>query len=148
MSYRLPPGKYYIGDPCYVMQDGTWDELLNEHHDHLSHGEIVEFKGAQLWAHGTAHGDGAYADQNDAEYTVDSGMLGVVPLALIDDPAGEEGGVVMDFPKGLTVEYCNGTFFIGPICIRTDYLTDDEDFEDDEVDGGYDGDLGMDRLFG
>lgn len=147
MSFRLPPGKYYIGDPCYVFQNDTWDQLIQEHGDHLQHGEIVEFRDAQLWAHCTAHGDGAYMDQMNTEYSVDSSMIGVVPLGLIDDPSGEDDAVVMDFPKGLTVEYSNGTFFIGPICIRTDYLADDESFEDEDVDGGYDGDLNFDRLF-
>lgn len=139
MSLRLPPGKYFIGDPCYVFQDATWDRLLDQSLDDMQHGEIFEFEGRQLWSHGTPHGDGVYDDQNGIEYGVDAGMLGAVPIELIDDPAGEELGTIIDCPKGLTVEYDNGTFWFGTIVIKTNSDIDDP-FEDDDLDGGYDGD--------
>lgn len=141
---KLPAGKYYIGDPCYVFADATWDRLLIEHEDDLNTGEIVTFENHQLWAHRTAHGDGTYKDQNENEFGVDGGQLGAVPIELIDDPSGEEYGTIIDAPHGLQVEFSNGTFWIGPIVIITDDAT--EDFDDDNIDGGYGGDLDLDRL--
>jgi hypothetical protein len=142
---KLPPGKYYIGDPCYVFQDATWDRLLETALEDLQHGEITEFDGRQLWGHATMHGDGVFEDQNGVEYGVDTGTLGAVPIELIDDPAGEENGTIVDAPNGLSVEHDNGTFWFGNIVIKTNADLD-KDFDDDEVDGGYDGDLNFDRL--
>lgn len=136
MSLRLPPGKYFVGDPCYVFQDGTWDRVLSAASD-FSDGQIQEFEGVQLWAHSTSNGDGEYEDQNGVKYGVDSGLLGAVPIELLDDPAGEEDGLVIDCPNGLLVEYDNGTFWIGPICIKTNQDID-ADFDEDPVDGSYD----------
>lgn len=141
---KLPAGKYYIGDPCYVFADKTWDRIL-ESDTELRTGEIVEFEGHQLWAHATFHGDGTYKDQNENEFGVDGSMLGAVPIDAIDEPAGEEFGTVIDAPNGLEVEYSNGTFWIGPITIKTNDV-DADDFPDDDVDGGYAGDLDLDRL--
>jgi len=144
MTQRLPAGKYYIGDPCYVFSDETWDILCDKHLDSMSTGEIFEHNGQQLWSHGTAYGDGVYSDQNGTEYGVDAGLLGIVPIALIEDPAGEELGTMLEFPRSVVVSYDNGTFYIGNITIKTG--DDDLDFEDDDVDGGY-GDEGADEIY-
>ena len=141
---HLPPGKYYVGDPCYVFQDETWGRLIAEAQEPMLHGDIVEFDNRQLWAHSTMYGDGIYEDQNGVEYGVDSGIIGIIPIELIDDPAGEENGLIIDFPKGVTVDHDNGTFWIGAVVIKTNSEID-EPFEDD-LDGGYSGDLNFDRL--
>jgi hypothetical protein len=135
MTQRLPAGKYYIGDPCYVFNDETWDTLIEKHWDSMRHGEIFELNGQQLWMHSTKFGDGVYDDQNGTEYGVDAGLLGIVPIALIEDPAGEENGTVLEFQRSVVVSYDNGTFYIGNITIKTG--DDDLDFEDDDPDGGY-----------
>lgn len=139
---HLPPGKYYIGDPCYVFGDDTWQRLLDAAEEGradsaLHVGDVVEFEGHKVWSHSTMNGDGEYEDQNGVKYCVDSGTIGVVPIELIDDPAGEEdGGLVIDCPNGLNVEYDNGTFWLGPVCIKTNENLD-RDFDDDQVDGDY-----------
>jgi hypothetical protein len=144
MTQRLPAGKYYIGDPCYVFNDKTWDHLNEVHWDSMSTGEIFEHGGGQVWMHTTKFGDGVYDDQNGTEYGVDSGLIGIVPIALIEDPAGEENGTILEFARGVTVSYDNGTFYIGNITIKTNSDID-LDFDEDEVDGGY-GDADNDRF--
>lgn len=141
---RLPPGRYFIGDPCYVFDDDkdTWDKLLDAG---LSDGGVVEFNGHKVYAHHTAYGDGTYKDQNGNEFGVDTGMLGAVPIELIEYPAGEEDGTMVDAPNGLLVDYENGTFYFGNIVIKTDE-DDEDDFEEDPFDGGYDGDPDADRF--
>lgn len=146
MVLTLPPGKYYIGDPCYVI-DTDWDAVLDLHEsptkDAISTGlrprdpedKIFEFKGCKLWMHSTAYGDGSYMDQNGNEYGVDSGLLGAIPLELIDDADGEIEGRVVDAPNGLVVSYEDGTFYLGDTVIKTQddpeypdpYAGDDED---------------------
>ena len=27
-THTLPPGRYYLGDPCYVIRDQDWGEYL------------------------------------------------------------------------------------------------------------------------
>jgi hypothetical protein len=136
---KLPPGKYYIGDPCYVFNDDTWQRLLD---GAPFEGAIVEFDGRQLWGQSTAHGDGVYLDQDGNEFGVDSGVLAAIPIELVDNPAGEEEGVIIDAPNGLVVEHDAGTFWLGEHCITTDDVQDSFPTDAlDDLDGGYDGDL-------
>ena len=134
-STKFGPGRYYIGDPCYVIRydapDGdNWAKLLElleiEDGQNYRNGD-VEFKGERLWMHGTAHGDGGYVGSDGNEYVVDSGTIGVVPAALMDVPEDEIKGLgrMVDFGSGFSVEYVGGSFFIGSIEINT------EDEEDD-----------------
>lgn len=138
--HKLPAGRYYIGDPCYVFTPDTWDRVLTAV-NMFEEDDIQHLDDHELWAQSTAWGDGTYLDQNGAEYAVDSGTIGVIPLALVDNPEGLEHGTVMDFPKGVTVECEDGTFRIGNICIKTN----DTDGDDDD-DGGYDLDPEDDRF--
>jgi hypothetical protein len=129
--YLLPPGKYYIGDPCYVFNDSTWDKLLDVT-DSFQNDELTEFGGGVVWGYSTAVGDGVYTDQNDNEFSVDSGVLAAIPIDLIENPDGEANGTVVDAPNGLQVEHDNGTFWFGVICIKT------AGDEDEDEDTGYD----------
>lgn len=137
----LPPGKYYIGDPCYVIDDKEWDDVLDAT-AYFENAGVSTFQGHQLWGHSTAYGDGTYLDQNGNEYGVDSGCIGAVPIGLIENPGGEDHGtMVIDAPEGLRVSYENGKFWFNSICIDTDPSDDEEDF-----DGGYDLDPEDDEL--
>jgi hypothetical protein len=137
----LPPGKYYIGDPCYIFDAETWTRIC----DTFINGEIVEIDGVKCWSHGTMHGDGEFQDQNGNTFGIDSGMFAAVPIELINNPAGEDDGAIIDAPSGLTVEYDQGTFWFGSVCITTD---DGMEFDPPacDFDGGYDGDLDSEFL--
>lgn len=124
---KLPAGKYYIGDPCYVF-DESWDRLL-ESTNYLQNKGPVDFDGYTLFAYSTAYGDGTYTDQHGNEYPVDAGLLGAIPIELIEVPSGEEDGTILDAPNGLEVYHDNGTFYFGDIIIKTDE-TDPDDFGD------------------
>lgn len=130
--HKLPAGEYYIGDPCYVFEGKTWDQILEET-DSFQSGDIQHFNGFDLWAASTQWGDGTYCDQNGIEYPVDSGLLGIIPLGLIDNPEGLEHGTVIKFPKDVTVDFDNGMFWFGHIRIDTDNSRGS-----DPDDGGYD----------
>lgn len=130
--HTLPPGRYYIGDPSYPFQDETWDRILDELN--LFSAELLTWQGRDFWAGSTKWGDGTYTDQNGVEYAVDTGQIGIIPLEIIDDPEGLEHGTVIELKNSVHVEYDpkEGTFWIGPICIRTDFS------EEESFDGGYD----------
>ena len=75
----LPAGEYYMGDPCYVIDEDLWDKFC----DVYFQGEgVFEFEGHQVFAVSTAYGDGSYTDNLGNEYGVDAGMIGLIPLAL------------------------------------------------------------------
>lgn len=84
---RLPKGEYFIGDPCYCFDYTTWMRLLTET-NYLQGAQVPLFKNndeeRHLVAFDTAYGDGVYEDEDGNEYPVDSGMLGAVPVELID----------------------------------------------------------------
>ena len=83
-SFRvtLPPGRYFLGDPCYAVRDDIYYQCLREDglegaHSHEGH----------AWASaGTWGGDGLYeSTPGKWQLGVDSGTLGAVPEALWKD---------------------------------------------------------------
>jgi hypothetical protein len=98
----MPAGAYYLGDPCYVFDNnerGTdeWTRLL-ENSDYFDAGEsegspvgYVDVPAdpsdpansatvsLPVLAFGTAYGDGGYEDRDGNHYSVDAGMIGLVP---------------------------------------------------------------------
>lgn len=132
----LPAGKYYIGDPCYVLSEKNLHVAI----DNMGTGGISEIDGHQMWAHFTQYGDGTFTDQNGVEYAVDGAALAAVPIDLIENPEGEEHGTVMEFANSFSVNYDDGVFWFGDICINTNHDVSDENVDDPLADGGYDGD--------
>lgn len=123
-KYILPAGKYYIGDPCYVIRGANWQKVCDE----LEDGIYTNLNHPFFMA-STAYGDGSYMDQEGNEYGVDSGQLGAVPIALIETSVAqaESLGIIRDFPDGLIIGYGTGaTFEFGEIVIHTDEVEDDE----------------------
>jgi hypothetical protein len=111
------PGKYYIGDLCYVINNENWDKLLND--TEYFQNEYQEFKGQQIFACSTVYGDGIFYDNNDTSYPVDAGILGIMPYDLIDDKKGIKNGSVVTFDEDFEVFEENGIFTFGNIEIDT-----------------------------
>lgn len=135
----LPAGKYYIGDPCYVIRDHNWSDFCEaffkaEQEDQ----DVFEYDGQTVFASHTFYGDGRFDDQDGYTYGVDAGMIGAIPLALI--PGGEAqaaaNGRVVDFKQPFDAWYeKDGTFWIGNVRIFTGF---DDPEEDDEEEDDYD----------
>lgn len=152
---KFPPGTYYVGDPCYAIPDQDWTDFCDllfsfkgSGHNPSDGKELVEdgfgfeFSGEQVWCADTKYGDGGYHDQDRREYSVDAGMIGVVPTTLIvPEPGSEathdprkgtdthvEGGHMIEFTEEFTVERINGSLIrIGNIKIETDDGDEEED---------------------
>ena len=121
---KLPAGKYWIGDPCYVLDDDNgdfdWGTFCRFCFQGDSSGRknegIVTHQGITFAYFGTAYGDGAYVDQEGNLYGVDAGMLGCIPI----DHAGYcHLGDIHDFPEPFSCNYNNGTITFGHIVIKT-----------------------------
>ena len=77
----LPQATYITIDPCYVMRDDAYDVLCDKM-DFNTRAQIVEIEGHQMALSNTAWGDGCYDSNLGVSFSVDAGIIGVVPLAL------------------------------------------------------------------
>lgn len=137
MSVSFTKGKYYVGDPCYVISDEHWDELLDKT-NFFEDGEF-KFKGATCFTANTAFGDGTYEDQEGREYCVDAGLIGVIPFEVLDENFEGSGGQIIEFDEEFTASETDGSFFIGDIVIITGDSDDDDEEFDEEFNDDEDG---------
>lgn len=78
-AVMVPAGKYVLGDPCYVVPDDKWDQLLASC-EYFQGGPIGKVDGHCVLGFGTKWGDGCYVDQYGFKYPVDAGLIGLVPI--------------------------------------------------------------------
>ena len=130
----LEPGKYWVGDLCYVLDElcgFDWSAFCGWMFDDDPSGRQHEggpntVQGKDLAFHGTAYGDGVYEDQDGRQYGVDAGMIGCVRVQDINLTASQKGhchpccgGHIIDFPEPFDTSYDSGTIRIGHIEIET-----------------------------
>lgn len=136
---HLPPGRYWVGDPCYAITNdgddiGIWFRLCDDMFAKEG-GErgaaVAHDKESGFWfvASSTAHGDGTYEGSDGRTYGVDAGMIGVVPEFFWGEHriqsywGGDAPNYLVDFPEPFSVSYEkeDGRIIIGHIEIVTDY---------------------------
>jgi len=78
---KLKKGFYYIGDIGYIF-DKTWNKILKE--TDFFKKENTKILGKNCFVNNTKFGDGVYEDEESREYGVDSGLIGCIPIELID----------------------------------------------------------------
>lgn len=81
----MPPGRYYVGDLCYVIED-AWHEVCSlmfqynhstkqeENHE----GQFTLKDGRTFVIYGTRYGDGTYHSNVGTEHSVDAGVIGAM----------------------------------------------------------------------
>lgn len=142
-SSLLPAGSYYVGDPCYFVQDDRWAEWLNSANykkdPDILEGSLDDFV---IAAARTKYGDGSYPGSDGIRYAVDSGSVGAVPEEIAREKrftAVDQLGSLVNFKKPFTVSVDDeGTIQIGHIFIETGETEDNYDTEqywDDWNDG-------------
>jgi hypothetical protein len=79
---HLPPGKYWVTDPCYVYPESEWMDYCNN-----CDSGMKEYDGVPFFGFGTAYGDGEYELLQGAATIgscgVDAGLLAIIPDALV-----------------------------------------------------------------
>lgn len=126
MSKLLPAGEYYIGDPCYVIED--WDNYLGEFWattNHGARGGMFEFDGFTCAAFYTKYGDGQYPFEG-VNLPVDSGTIGAIPLVLMTQ-GSELDGTIVTFNNAFRCYEADGRLYFGANVINTN----DEEEEDE-----------------
>lgn len=126
-----PSGKFYVGDPCYVLSDDIYYGIWDDKYD-FKDGKIDVDDTLSFLVHGTAYGDGSYQGSNGSEYGVDSGTLAIIPMDLVAKLDGVQFGSV-ETSNTAWLDYNDGIFDItldnGSFSIIT---SEDEEEEDDE----------------
>ena len=125
----VPKGSYVIGDPCYAVPDKDWDDLLASCNYFESPIGYVK-DGLQKFpvlAFGTKWGDGSYRGSDGNVYGVDAGLIGLVPVEIVEDLSEHE---VVNFSKDtLCMDDGSGKLKFGHITINTDPSDEEEDDE-------------------
>lgn len=121
-------GDYFIGDPCYAFSDvdhSFWMELL-ESCDFFNdlEGKVQMFgKEWTVVASPTQYGDGVYDCDAGFEFPVDAGLIGVVPMELVDLTCGGNpfGMALVNFDRDFTFHAVDdeGTIRIGALEVYT-----------------------------
>jgi hypothetical protein len=123
-KHIFPAGKYYIGDPCYIIPDEDWDRVLKatnffgimdvggtDFDDGLYH-----WNGRTCFTYFTKYGDGCYGNKSGtAMVGVDSGTIGIIPLKKEDtiEPLDYPYTLVREFGKCFEVWEEDGVFHFG-----------------------------------
>lgn len=136
----FPAGTYYVGDPCYPFpNDGPLEPLWDDICKSIDKGNLFfDFMGHRVAMDSTAHGDGSYHGSDGKKYAVDAGMLGILPVALVDYLGEDKEWLnklssIVTFDKPFTVAFDNGLFGFGHIHIETN----DEEEEVGDDNWGY-----------
>lgn len=141
-TFTLNAGDYWIGDPCYVFPSERWLDFCA-----LCDSNFLEDFGIKFFVCGTAYGDGFYSLKKKGIEVggcgVDSGMLAIIPVALLKRWKSKKGytgkqdnfgGVFVTLEKDSEIEFNgNGNFEFGDFKM----VTDDSDSDDDETEYNY-----------
>ncbi len=150
VSVIVPPGRYILGDPCYSISGDHWDELLEtcdyfeQPVGHVSVSVPAKnfvYERFHVLGFQTAYGDGTYKGSDGNSYSVDAGLIGLVPVELAEalgaldetSPNYVSGKVIVEFHVPTTCSNEGGYMKFGNIVIDTEgYDEDDYEGEDDD----------------
>jgi hypothetical protein len=130
---QIPPGKYYVGDICYALDETVYDRVFGGQNYESG---CYTCEDGFFMVSSTAYGDGSYKGTNGKSYDVDAGVIGIISEKLIDQHSGSLcGGHIHTFKHPIDVSFKAGIFkFSSPgHSFTIDTLGgDDEDYEDSE----------------
>lgn len=134
-SVYVPAGKYVLSDPCYVVPQDMWIHLL-ESCDYFNEPEgRVEKYGTEykVYAFATAYGDGSYTSSEGHDLGVDSGLIGLTPVELIDTSDHEYNAKnhIVEFTHTTQCYSNEGVLHFGNITVNTEY-DESVDYSEDE----------------
>ena len=124
---KLPAGKYYVGDLCYVMSDDRWEEAVALMFEgRVERAGYFKLKdGTDFVTFSTMYGDGEYYDQQGRAYSVDSGSIGCIDMKWVSE-ADCSGGQIVEFAEDFGFARVEGNINFGCVSIETaDEYTED-----------------------
>lgn len=146
VQVTLPAGTYVVGDPCYTIPGEAWMPWLEAAdyeipgRDHVLAAYVttttVTKSGKERTRKhlcvgvSTAHGDGCYTDQDDREYPVDAGLIGLVPTGAFSDRYEGSATNTVTFNGPVTCWYEGGVIHFESATTKVVIDTDPEDPEE------------------
>lgn len=135
------PGKYYIGDPCYIIKDDLWDEFCNLLFKNKSFSNArnilieINLQNTKILTGSTYYGDGLYrSDCCNLTIPVDAGLIALVELtgeAIDSDKLKLYSQNIVLLDEGFESSLSEGVFHFEKYRIDTkDH--DNEDYSEDE----------------
>lgn len=116
-TVEVPAGTYWLGDPCYAIEDG-WERFLDE--GIFAGGPIGPLgKNGEALAFGTAYGDGCYEGSDGNHYAVDAGLIGLVPVKHAEKTPNDKLSKKVTFTEPTLCTNRNGLMKFGSITIDT-----------------------------
>jgi hypothetical protein len=153
-SFIVPTGKYWLTDPCYVItKSDDWLAYLKNCDEedianleinaevprdlanaisYTLNGHYLELpNGMKVLSFSTYCGDGGYTDQLGNSYSVDSGLLGLVPYDYSPDYEPNGAGQLVEFTEDALCFTRDGILTFGTYIIDT--AKDCAAFDGDEL---------------
>ena len=133
MNETLESGKYYLGDPSNVLSEKIYIGILENIYQ-FKNGKL-NINGTHIIMHSTHSGDGNFIDTKNRKYNIESGLIALIPIELIEDNDLCKNGHVFNFENKVNFIYDAGIFYIKSgrkyINIDTRNMTDyDSDYEE------------------
>lgn len=129
MNTVLPPGKYFIGDPCYGLSENDHHNLWGEEHRYENGRYDLRNNKRYFAVHNTHWGDGKFYDTKKRRYMIDSGMLSMIHIDLIEDiEKSKKKGNFFHFLEKINFLYNAGKFYIksGKFVIEINTINEEE----------------------
>lgn len=134
MNELLRPGKYYLGDPINVLPSSIYNGIWGNLYD-FKNGKYIIYD-TDFAVHNTHYGDSVYTDTKNRSYTINTGMIALVDIKLIENMNEvKNNGHIFNFNNKVNFIYDAGLFYIksGKKYISIDTRNKEEynsDFED------------------
>ena len=120
---------FYIGDICYVLDDRLYHGVWGDQNGYVDGTFKDPDTGLEVAVAGTAYGDGCYLGSDGAEFPVDAGVIGLVPMELVSrekEPQGGQLGEIFKMPGEAEFIAESGLFTVilpdgNTVEINTDY---------------------------
>ena len=136
MQETNKPGEYYLGDPSFaITNEELYYDVYGEEYGFKSGKFDLTKKGDHLITHTTHNCDGIFCDTKKRKYKVESGMIGLVPVKLIENiDEAKKYGKIFDFLSFVTFTYNGGKFYVksGNYIIEINTINEDEYDSDEE----------------
>jgi len=104
-SYVLPPGNYFIGDPCYFLNDYIYNNVwANSFECEAGHYSLPDGRGFVIMN----LPDMSIVNSDDDKYSIDSGSFGIFSVQLGDKNKFTGDGTFHTFHSPVSFNYKNG----------------------------------------
>lgn len=136
MQDSLKTGKYYLGDPCFALNEhyhyDIWQDMYKCDNGKI---DLTEKEEDFMIVHHTHYGDGIYYDSQKRKYNVESGTISLIPFEFINDlELAKKNGKIFEFPDEIIFIYDAGHFVIrsGNFVIKINTINEEMYNSDDE----------------